>query len=245
MKLKDFHHGNNVNHKNINTRKTRLLPNRDVVVQNVCLYFSCLFSYKSFCLFHGFGGLFLYGNSSVWLPCGDHTPHKDCPVLWPQQHCLGGSRGLEVKICVQCALLPHKTYLHRLTRILKHPTIFSELVKEQRKMTNITLSCSSFRKTKNPSFCICWNPTAITISPPSIVGRVMFCQCNFPSVFLCSDLWVKAAKIKRALQGRLTGNTLRLHMNASLCAKCRLCLDCNDKTEELVWREMNAWCFVI
>lgn len=40
---------------------------------------------------------------------------------------------------------------------------------------------------------------------------------QFPSVFLCSDLWVKAATIKRALQGRLTGNTLWRHMNASLC----------------------------
>lgn len=99
----------------------------------VFMFHACFLIKVSVSFFHGFGGLFLYGNSSVWLPCGDHTPHKDCPVLWPQQLCLGGSRGLEVKICVQCALLPHKTYLHGLTRILKHPAIFSELVKEQRK----------------------------------------------------------------------------------------------------------------
>ncbi len=170
--------------------------------------------------------------------CVGIAPHtKTSLFCGPKGIALGGVRGLEVKTCVRCFLLPHKTYLNTLTRLLKHPDIFSELIKEQSNG-----KCHLFW------FFIQTNREPLWPSSRMHSKRTHVRPVHFPSVFLRSGLWVKAATIKRALQERLTGNTLWRHMNASLCAKCRLCLDCNDKTEQLVWKEMNVenqWWVVI
>lgn len=72
------------------------------------------------------GGYFCMGTA-VFDCCVGIAPHTKTGLFCgPKGIAFGGFRGLEVKICVRCFLLPHKTYLNTLTHILKHPAIFSD-----------------------------------------------------------------------------------------------------------------------
>lgn len=92
------------------------------------------------------GGLFLYGNSSLWFLCGDRTPHKGSPVLWPQQHRLGGLGAWRLKYVFNALSSPIKhTYMHVYVKTHHYPFLAYKRTKKRQTSTN-TSSFYIFRR---------------------------------------------------------------------------------------------------
>lgn len=109
----------------------------------------------SLSFFHGFvGGYFSIGTAvfDCHVRIAPHT--KPALFCGPNSSAQGGLGAWRLKYVFSVLSSPVKTHLHTyFARILKHPTIFSELIKDERQISPLPFLHSE--KIMNPSFCIC------------------------------------------------------------------------------------------